>query len=89
MLPYSGADIQDEKIFGTFHLATGRNDHLSGNVTLDLFTNNLNATHDDILFSSTKTPEIHVKQVRMQRNGKTEVLIENYEPRSYLLNLLK
>ena len=30
VLPYSTRDIQDEKIFGTFHLATGRNDHLNG-----------------------------------------------------------
>ena len=88
-LPYSGADIQDEKIFGTFHLATGRNDHLSGNVTIDRFHDLRNASHDDILFSSTKTPEIQVKQVRMKRHGKMEVLIENYEPSSYLLNLLK
>lgn len=88
VLPYSGRDIQDEKIFGTFHIATGRNDHLSGNVTLNKFTDKRNATHDDILFSSTKTPEIHVKQVKMNRNGKTEILIENYEPCSYLLNLL-
>ena len=88
-LPYSGADIQDEKIFGTFHLATGRNDHLQGNVTKERFHDLRNATHDDILFSSTKTPEIHVKQVRMKRNGKEEILIEDYQPSPYLLNLLK
>jgi hypothetical protein len=87
VLPYSGADIQDEKIFGTFHLATGRNDHLLGSVTKERFSNLKNATHDDILFSSTKTPEIHVKQVRMSRNGKTELLIENYHPLPYLWNL--
>jgi aminopeptidase len=89
VLPYAKSDIQDEKIFGTFHLATGRNDHLTGNVTLERFVNPKNATHDDILFSSTKTPEITVKQVRMNRMGKTEILIENYEPSAYLLNLLK
>lgn len=87
VLPYAAADIQDEKIFGTFHLATGRNDHLLGNVTKDRFSNPKNATHDDILFSLTKTPEIHVKQVRMYRNGKMEVLIENYSPSPYLWNL--
>jgi leucyl aminopeptidase (aminopeptidase T) len=48
VLPYSGSDIQDEKIFGTFHLATGRNDHLSGSVTLDRFVHESNASHDDI-----------------------------------------
>lgn len=86
-IPYSGADIQDEKIFGTFHLATGRNDHLNGAVTLDRFKNPRNATHDDILFSSTKTPEIQVKKVLMHRNGSDIVLIENYEPSEYLWKL--
>lgn len=89
VLPYAQSDIQDEKIFGTFHIATGRNDHLTGNVTLDKFKNQLNATHEDILFSSTKTPEIRVEQVRMTKDGKTEVLIENYEPTTYLWNLRK
>lgn len=89
VLPYADADIQDEKIFGTFHIATGRNDHLGGNVTKERFNKLKNASHDDILFSSTKTPEIHVKQVRMKRNGKLESLITNYNADSYLLNLLK
>ena len=31
LLPFSGKDIQDEKIFGTCHVATGRSDHLGGN----------------------------------------------------------
>lgn len=89
VLPYSGADIQDEKIFGTFHLATGRNDHLSGSVTIDRFFDWRNATHDDILFSSAKTPEIHVKRVSMQRGGSRQILIEDYEPSEYLRGLLK
>ena len=50
VLPYAGSDIQDEKIFGTFHLATGRNDHLNGKVTKDKFKHLSNASHDDILF---------------------------------------
>lgn len=89
VLPYSGSDIQDEKIFGTFHIATGRNDHLNGSVTEKSFSNPLNATHEDILFSSTKTPEIHIKQVCMQRKGRNEILIEQYEPTDYLWALLK
>jgi leucyl aminopeptidase (aminopeptidase T) len=87
ILPWSGADIQDEKIFGTFHLATGRNDHLDGSVTKDCFKNSRNATHEDILFSAVKTPEIKVKQVRMARHGQTVALIEDYEPSTYLWNL--
>ena len=87
-LPVSGRDIQDEKIFGTMHVATGRSDHLGGRLTPDLFANKKNATHDDILFSPSKTPEINVPQVRMQRNGQTEILIENFIPANYLRNLL-
>jgi aminopeptidase len=88
-LPVSGRDIQDEKILGTMHVATGRSDHLGGTLTPDRFANKKNATHDDILFSPSKTPEIGVPQVRIHRNGKTEVLIENYAPAAYMRGLLK
>lgn len=88
VLPFAGSDIQDEKIFGTFHLATGRNDHLNGNVTLDQFMNWSNATHEDILFSPHKTAEIHVKKVDLNRNGQSERLITDYEPGAYLWGLL-
>ena len=81
--------IQDEKIFGTLHVATGRSDHLGGTLTPDRFANKKNATHDDILFSPSKTPEISVPQVRMERHGQTLVLIENYEPSAYLRGLLE
>ena len=79
-LPPSGRDIQDEKILGTIHVATGRSDHLGGHLTPDKFADAKNATHDDILFSPTKTPDINVPQVRMTRNGETKILIENYQP---------
>ncbi len=87
-LPVSGRDIQDEKILGTLHVATGRSDHLGGSLTPDRFAEKMNATHDDILFSPTKTPEINVPQVRMFRGGATEILIENFEPAAYLRGLL-
>lgn len=87
-LPVSGRDIQDEKILGTMHVATGRSDHLGGKLTPDRFANKKNATHDDILFSPTKTPEINVPQVRMHRDGKTVVLIEDYVPAAYMRGLL-
>ncbi len=87
-LPVSGRDIQDEKILGTMHVATGRSDHLGGKLTPDRFANRKNATHDDILFSPTKTPDIAVPQVRMSRNGQTVVLIEGYEPAAYMRALL-
>jgi hypothetical protein len=88
-LPVSGRDIQDEKILGTMHVATGRSDHLGGKLTPDRFANRKNATHDDILFSPTKTPDIAVPQVRMSRNGQTVVLIEGYEPAAYMRRLLE
>lgn len=88
-LPVSGRDIQDEKILGTLHVATGRSDHLGGSLTPDRFAEPKHATHDDILFSPTKTPEIRVPQVRMQRGGKTEVLIEDFVPATYMRALLE
>ena len=89
VLPASGRDIQDEKILGTMHVATGRSDHLGGHLTPDKFAQAKNATHDDILFSPTKTPEIHVPQVRMFRDGNTTVVIENYQPAEYLKRALQ
>jgi len=87
-LPPSGRDIQDEKILGTLHVATGRSDHLGGHLTPDKFAEAKNATHDDILFSPTKTPEIGVTQARMYRDGQQETVIENYQPSAYLRRLL-
>jgi len=83
-LPVSGRDIQDEKVLGTLHVATGRSDHLGGHLTPNLFKHRLNATHDDILFSPAKTPEIQVRQARMVRDGETTVVIEDFEPAAYL-----
>jgi aminopeptidase len=88
LLPVSGRDIQDEKILGTMHVATGRSDHLGGHLTPDKFADRKNATHDDILFAPHKTPEIQVPQVRMHRNGVTEILIEDFRPALYLAQLL-
>ncbi len=87
VLPVSGRDIQDEKILGTIHVATGRSDHLGGDITPDRFNHARNATHDDILFAPHKTPEIAVTQARMQREGRLEILIENYEPSAYMTGL--
>jgi aminopeptidase len=89
VLPFSGRDIQDEKIRGTIHVATGRSDHLGGNLTPEKFANRENATHDDILFAPHKTPEIRLKQARMSRDGKIMALIENYEPAEYMNSLIR
>ena len=89
VLPVSGADIQDEKVLGTCHLATGRDDHLGGHITPALFKKRSNATHDDILFAPHKTPNFDIKQTRMSRNGKVEVLIEHFQPMAYLVDALK
>ena len=87
-LPVSGKDIQDEKILGTMYVATGRSDHLGGDLTPDKFAKALNATHDDILFSPSKTPEINVTQVRMLRDGKSTVVLENFQTSDYLKQAL-
>jgi aminopeptidase len=89
LLPFSGRDIQDEKVRGTIHVATGRSDHLGGSLTPDKFAEHQNATHDDILFAPHKTPEIQVTQARMHRDGEIKVLIENYEPSDYMASLVE
>ena len=73
---FSGKDIQDEKILGTCHVATGRSDHLGGNLTPDLFNSRLNASHDDILYAPPKTPEISVTEVRMSKTVKALLSLE-------------
>lgn len=83
-LPPSGRDIQDEKILGTLHVATGRSDHLGGSLDPARFKHASNATHEDILFSPTKTPEIRVPEVRMSRGGVLTPVIRNYEICDYL-----
>jgi len=87
-LPVSGRDIQDEKILGTLHVATGRSDHLGGDCVPDSFTDKSHATHDDILFAPFKTPKISVPQARMYRDGKVRPVIENFKPARYLLDAL-
>ena len=88
VLPVSGADIQDEKVLGTCHLATGRDDHLGGHITPAQFKRHQNATHDDILFAPHKTPNFDIKQTRMFRDGKVTVLNEHFQPSKYLLDAL-
>jgi hypothetical protein len=88
VLPVSYADIQDEKVLGTCHLATGRDDHLGGDILPNMFKKHENATHDDILFSPHKTPNFNVSQVRMNRGGNQEILIENFRPAKYLMDAL-
>jgi aminopeptidase len=87
-LPVSGRDIQDEKVLGTMHVATGRSDHLGGHLVPKLFKNAKNATHDDILFSPAKTPEIEVTEVRMHRDGRTVPVLQHFAPAPYLLEAL-
>ena len=89
VLPFSGRDIQDEKILGTIHVATGRDDHLGGKITPDLFKEHSNASHDDVLYAPHKTPEIRLQQARMYRGEQVEVLIEHYKPSEYIVSLLE
>ncbi|QJE96109.1 hypothetical protein [Luteolibacter luteus] len=88
VLPVSYADIQDEKVLGTCHLATGRDDHLGGDIVPEMFKKHENSTHDDILFAPHKTPNFNIKQVRMKRGNQREVLIENFRPARYLMDAL-
>jgi len=88
VLPFSHADIQDEKTFGTIHVATGRSDHLGGHLVPSMFAEAGNATHDDILFHPKKTPEIDIVQVRWFKGDRQEILIEHYKPSAYFRGLL-
>ncbi len=88
VLPVSGADIQDEKVLGTCHLATGRDDHLGGDIVPEMFKRHENSTHDDILFAPHKTPNFNIRQVRMKRGAQREILIENFRPAAYLIKAL-
>lgn len=88
VLPFSGRDIQDEKILGTIHVATGRDDHLGGKLTPDLFKEHQNASHDDVLYAPHKTPEVRMPEVRMYRNGKEIVIMGGYRPGQYMVDLL-
>jgi hypothetical protein len=88
VLPVSYQDIQDEKVLGTCHLATGRDDHLGGDIVPEMFKKHENSTHDDILFAPHKTPNFNVKEVRMKWGDRTEVVIENFRPSGYVMNAL-
>lgn len=88
VLPFSGRDIQDEKILGTIHIATGRDDHLGGKLTPDLFKEHKNASHDDVLYAPHKTPEVRVPEVRMSRDGQVIPIMGGYRPGPYMIDLL-
>jgi hypothetical protein len=89
ILPFSGRDIQDEKVLGTLHVATGRSDHLGGSLTPDKFAEHSNATHDDILFAPHKTPQVRVTQARAYwADGTSRVILENYRPSEWFYGLI-
>jgi len=86
VLPVSYSDIQDEKVLGTCHLATGRDDHLGGDIVPGMFKKHENSTHDDILFAPHKTPNFDISEVRMNRGGSQEIIIQHFRPSEYILN---
>lgn len=88
VLPVSGQDIQDEKVLGTCHLATGRDDHLGGDIVPEMFKKHENSTHDDILFAPHKTPNFDISEVRMKRGDQEEVIIQHFRPSAYIMNAL-
>jgi aminopeptidase len=84
VLPVAGADIQDEKILGTVHVATGRDDHLGGSLDPSKFKDRKHATHEDILFAPHKTPEINLNGAWMHKDGKEVLLIKDYQPSEFV-----
>lgn len=89
VLPVSYSDIQDEKVLGTCHLATGRDDHLGGDIVPDMFKKHENSTHDDILFAPHKTPNFNISEVRMKRGEQREVIIRDFMPAEYIMEALR
>lgn len=87
-LPWAHTDIQDEKILGTAHVATGRSDHLGGDISSADFKNKKNAFHNDILYTPVKTPDVPLKRVTMHRDGAKTVILEDYEPADFLKELM-
>ncbi len=83
VLPFAGADIQDEKVLGTVHVATGRDDHLGGSLDPSKFNDKRHATHEDILFAPHKTPEINLRGVWMHKDGREVLLIKDYQPTKF------
>jgi aminopeptidase len=84
VLPFAGADIQDEKILGTMHVATGRDDHLGGTLDPSKFKDKKHATHEDILFAPHKTPEINLSGAWMHKDGREVLLIRDYQPSDFV-----
>src|SRR4051812_29433308 len=84
VLPVANADIQDEKILGTMHVATGRDDHLGGNIDATKFKDQRNATHEDILFAPHKTPEIKINGLWMHKDQQEVLLIKDYQPTEFV-----
>jgi hypothetical protein len=87
VLPVAGADIQDEKILGTMHVATGRDDHLGGSIDATKFKDRRNATHEDILFAPHKTPEIKLNGLWMRKDNQEVLLIKDYQPTEFVKNV--
>lgn len=87
-LPWAHTDIQDEKVVGTAHVATGRSDHLGGDVGPQSFRDLRNASHNDILYTPAKTPEVALRRVTMHRGGEDTLILEDYKPSPFIERLL-
>jgi len=87
-LPWAHTDIQDEKILGTAHVATGRSDHLGGAISSAQFKDKRNALHKDILYTPVKTPEIALHRVTMRKGGEETLILQDYRPSEFLQALL-
>jgi len=87
-LPWAGTDIQDEKILGTAHLATGRSDHLGGEIGPKDFREKRNAVHNDVLYTPVKTPEIELALVTVTRGAETIPVVERFQPTEFVKKLL-
>ena len=54
-----------------------------------MFKEHKNSSHDDVLYAPHKTPEVRIPEVRMHKDGQTTILMGNYRPGQFMVDLLE
>jgi hypothetical protein len=84
-LPVSGSDIQDEKILGTFHVATGRSDHLGGHLTPDMFAEKTERhPRRHPVCAAQGARRSRRAKCACIRDGTSTVIIKDFQPSEYV-----
>ncbi len=70
-----GKILLDEKL--GMHIALGRNDHFSGNVSPSSFRKRQNVWHQDYVYIKEMQPKIDLAKIVVNKKNKTKLIIEN------------